>query len=180
MVVRVGSFVAAAVLCLTWAAAVEAADIKAPARIRCIAAETQALTDLGAPVDAGKVGRVDSWFANWVFSDENQPKAAPIHLYWVPSSPDGPSLTIVPSREGPKAMALLSWTEDSVLGVITTSDRLTAKSWLYGVNFPQETVIATEVQSNIAGTKGRVVKYSCDFEDKGPRIEAPASGDGLG
>ncbi len=180
MVFKPGSFVAAAVLCLAWAATAEAADIKARALIRCIVDEARALTDLDAPADSGKAGGGDSWFANWLFSEPGEAEASAIYLHWRPSSPDGPSLKIADTARGRNALTLLSWTEDSVIGVISTSDRLTAQSWLYSVNFAQESVIATQVQSNIAGARVRVVKYSCDFEDRSLHIEAPASSDGLG
>ncbi len=75
MVFKPGSFVAAAVLCLAWAATAEAADIKARALIRCIVDEARALTDLDAPADSGKAGGGDSWFANWLFSEPNEAEA---------------------------------------------------------------------------------------------------------
>ena len=45
-------------------------------------------------------------------------------------------------------------TEDSLIVSISVSDPLTAESWLFSLNFPQE--------------------YACDFSNKNRRIRAPS------
>ena len=58
---------------------------------------------------------------------------------------------------------MISRTGDSVIAVTSASDRLIAESWLITLNFAREEVMATRVQTNIAGVKGQVLRYDCTF-----------------
>ncbi|MFP6730026.1 MAG: hypothetical protein VCD50_07670 [Alphaproteobacteria bacterium] len=67
----------------------------------------------------------------------------------------------------------MSRTKDSVIVSTSASDPLTAESWLFSLNFRQEVVVATQIQTNVGGVKGKVIVYNCTFKDKSPAVEKP-------
>ena len=67
----------------------------------------------------------------------------------------------------------MSRTKDSLIAVTSASDPMTAEGWLFTLNFRQEAVIGTQIQTNVGGVKGKVIVYDCVFNDKSPAIEAP-------
>ena len=161
----------AAVVFIGWVAAggAHAADIKTGTRIDCIVGESQMLTDLGGDsVSEGRIDQIDTRFAKWIFDAKKGVESPEITLNWFPRRPGGAMLEIITLGVDRATMSLLSWTDDSLIAVTSASDHLTAEAWMYTVNFKQDSVIATRVQSNIAGVRGAVIAFSCTFEDVWP------------
>ena len=163
---------AAAAVCMSWTAAggAWAADIKTGTRIDCIAGESRMLADVGdgSGISEGRIDQIDTRFAKWIFDAKKDPESPEITLNWYPRSSDGAMLEIITLGVNRATMSLLSWTDDSLIAVLSASDQLTAEGWMYSVNFEQDLVIATRVQTNIAGVRGAVIAYSCTFLDVWP------------
>lgn len=71
------------------------------------------------------------------------------------------------------SIRIMSRTKDSLIVSTSASDPLTAESWLFTLNFRQEVVVATQIQTNVGGVKGKVIVYSCSFDDKSPAVKKP-------
>ena len=167
---RPGGRLATALAALICAGGAHAADIRTGTRIDCIAGESRMIAEIGGGGDAseGRIDRIDARFAEWIFEAKKDPESPEITLNWFPRLPDGAMLEIITLGVDRATMSLLSWTDDSLIAVTTASDQLTAEGWMYTVNFKQESVIATRVQSNIAGVRGAVIAFSCTFQDVWP------------
>lgn len=157
-----------------------AASLEFDMRITCRVDETRALTNQSQYRGGKKAEKINSWFSDWLFNDDNYSKNSAIEFDWTPWTPDGPSLKITDSDTVHNSIRLLSRTKDSLIAVTSASDTLTAESWLFTLNFRHEAVIATQIQTNIGGVKGKVVAYACDFSNKNRQIKAPEPTDGVG
>lgn len=150
-----------------------AASMEWDTRITCRVDETSSLTKQNKYQGDKKVAKIRSYFSDWLFNDDNYSQHSSIEFEWTAWTPDGPSLKITDSDTVHNSIRLLSRTKDSLIVVTSASDSLTAESWLFTLNFRHEAVIATQIQTNIGGVKGKVLVYICDFNDKHRQIKAP-------
>ena len=156
---------AAAVLMLAAAgpAAGHAAATDVRMLIECTFDESKSLTSIESYEGDAKAHKINSWFGELVLANDNQAAGSTLTLHWNPSASGGPVLEITADDTVHNSLRLISRTGDSVIAVTSASDRLTAESWLITLNFAREEVIATRVQTNIAGVKGQVLRYVCTF-----------------
>ena len=157
-----------------------AASMEWDMRITCRVDETRALTNQNQYQGDKKAVKIESYFSDWIFNDDNYPKDSTIEFDWTAWTPDGPSLKITDSDTVHNSIRLMSRTKDSLIAVTSASDPLTAESWLFTLNFRHEAVIATQIQTNIGGMKGKVLVYTCDFNNKNHQIKSPEPKDSLG
>ncbi len=163
---------------LITAPASQAADMGAPATVVCLIDRTESLLDLGGPKGASKAAAAKTRLSHWVFQGEQDLKRLPIQFFWEPRSDRGPTLRIMLNGEDRRRATLLSRTKDSLSSVLNWSDRFTTRTWLFTLNFHQELVMATKVESNIGGMKAKVFTYACDYQDTSPA--APGDGSSTG
>ena len=160
-----------------------AANLEFGMRIKCRADEFRALTNQDIyRGDKGdkKVVKIESWFSDWLFDDDNYSQDSVIEFDWTPWTPAGPSLKIFDNDTVHNSIRLLSRTKDSLIVSTSASDPLTAESWLFSLNFRLEAVVATQIQTNVGGVKGKVITYTCDFSNKNRQIKAPEPKDSVG
>lgn len=157
-----------------------AASMEWDTRITCRVDETSALINRNQYRGDKKVVKIESYFSDWLFNDDNYSKDSSIVFEWTAWTPDGPSLKITADDTHHHSIRLLSRTKDSLIAVSSSSDPMTAVGWLFSLNFRQEAVIATQIQTNIGGMKGKVLVYACDFNDKNRQIKAPEPKDSIG
>ena len=157
-----------------------AASMEWDTRITCRVDETRALIYQNQYRGDKKAVKIESYFSDWIFNDDNYSKDSTIEFDWTAWTPDGPSLKITADDTHHHSIRLLSRTKDSLIAVSSSSDSMTAVGWLFSLNFRHETVIATQVQTNIGGSKGKVVIYSCDFNNKFRQIKTTEPKDSLG
>ena len=156
-------FAAAALIAAIGPTAAHAAATDVRMLIECTFEESVSLSSIGSYEGDSKVGTINSWFGELVLAKDNQRAGSTLTLHWNPSASGGPVLEITADDTVHNLLRLISRTGDSVIAVTSASDRLTAESWLITLNFAREEVIATRVQTNIAGVKGQVLRYDCTF-----------------
>ena len=157
-----------------------AASMEWDMRITCRVDETSALINRNQYRGDKKVVKIESYFSDWLFNDDNYSKNTSIVFDWTAWTPDGPSLKITDSDTVHNSIRLMSRTKYSLIAVTSASDSMTAESWLFTLNFRHEAVIATQIQTNIGGMKGKALVYACDFNDKNRQIKAPEPKDSIG
>ena len=157
-----------------------AASLEWDTRVTCRVDETRALIYQDQYRGDKKAVKIYSYFSDWLFNDDNYSKDTSIEFDWTAWTPDGPSLKITDSDTVHNSIRLISRTKDSLIAVTSASDSLTAESWLFTLNFHHEAVIATQIQTNIGGMKGKVLVYTCDFSNKNRQIKAPEPKDSVG
>lgn len=154
---------AALVLAAAWPAGARAAATDVRMLIECTFVESKTLSSIGSYEGDAKANRIYSWFGELVLAKDNQTAGSTLNFRWNPSASGGPVLEITADDTVHNSLRVISRTDDSVIAVTSASDRLTAESWLITLNFAREEVIATRVQTNIAGVKGQVLRYACKF-----------------
>jgi hypothetical protein len=77
---------------------------------------------------------------------------------------------IDPNDKAHNLTRIRSRTKSSLIVVSSASNPFSTESWTFVFNFPVETLIATRVQSNIAGVKGEVITYDCQFHGLDPAM----------
>jgi len=159
----------AALVGVIWALPAGAADVDFATTIRCVIGESQGLTRSAEYEGDHKAERFNSWMGSMILS-AGQTKGLTVTFAWHPWTPDGPRLRVTSNDTVHNSVRVLSRTKESLIAATSASDALTAESWLFALNFRQETVIGTQVQSNVAGVKGEAVGFVCDFthEDAPP------------
>ena len=164
---------ASALLVIGWQGAARAADLEYGAVIVCNANESRSLTNADTYKGDKKALKINSWFSNWLFNDDNYSKTTTVRFDWTPWTINGPSLKIMSDDAPHNSIRIMSRTKDSLIAVTSASDPMTAEGWLFTLNFRQEAVIGTQIQTNVGGVKGKVIVYDCVFNDKSPAIKAP-------
>ena len=154
-------FAAAALIAAIWPAAGHAAATDVRMLIECTFDESKSLTSIGSYEGDAKANRINAWFGGLVLANDNQTAGSTLTMHWNPSASGGPVLEISADDTVHNSLRVISRTGDSVIAVTSASDRLTAESWLITLNFAREEVMATRVQTNIAGVKGQVLRYDC-------------------
>ena len=148
---------------IAWPDAGQAAATDVRMLIECSFDESASLTSIGSYEGDAKANQINSWFGEMVLAKDNLAAGSTLTLRWNPSASGGPALKISADDTVHNSLRVISRTNDSIIAVTSASDRLTAESWLITVNFVREEVIATRVQTNIAGVKGQVLRYTCTF-----------------
>ena len=174
------SMIFAAALLLFTAGPAMAASLEWGMRITCQLGESRALTNQDQYRGDRKAVQIESYFSDWIFNDDNYPKDATVEFDWTPWTINGPSLKIYDSNTVHNSIRVLSRTKDSLIVSTSASDPMTAESWLFSLNFRQEAVIATQIQTNVGGVKGKVLVYACDFNNKNRQIKTLEPKDSVG
>jgi len=148
-----------------------AASIDDPTYIRCISEENSALAQVSDDGIEGRSNKVRSWFVNWLFAENKNTIKSKVDFLWQPRKRGFKQFQIFTTEKPHNLISLRSKTRESLIVASSASSPITTESWLFTLNFNLETVIATRVQSNLAGVKGEVLSYQCTFEDKAPTLE---------
>ena len=152
--------------------AVYAASLHNSTYISCTSKENSALAQVAEDDSNGRSDRVRSWFVNWLFAENKNPIKSKVDFVWRPSQKGNQRIKIITTEKPHNLISLRSKTKESLIVASSASSPITTESWLFTLNFNLETVIATRVQSNLAGVKGEVLSYQCSFEDIDPSLEA--------
>lgn len=154
-----------------------AASLEFGMRITCRPDDSRSLTNTDSYKGDKKALKIESWFSEWLFNDDNYSKTTTVRFDWTPWTVNGPSLKIMADDAPHNSIRIMSRTKDSLIAVTSASDPMTAEGWLFSLNFRQEAVIGTQIQTNVGGVKGKVIVYDCVFNDKSPAIKAPVPED---
>lgn len=158
---------------MSWLGPAHAANLEFGAEIICSAGDMRSLTATDTYKGDQKALKIDSWFSEWLFNDDNYPKTTKVQFDWTPWTINGPSLKISADDAPHNSIRIMSRTKDSLIVSTSASDPMTAESWLFTINFRQEVVIGTQIQTNVGGAKGKVIVYDCVFNDKRPTVIKP-------
>ena len=150
-----------------------AANLEFGMRITCQPDESRSLTNADSYKGDKKALKIESWFSKCLFNDDNYPKTTTVRFDWTPWTINGPSLKIMADDAPHNSIRIMSRTKDSLIVSTSASDPLTAESWLFSLNFRHEAVVATQIQTNVGGVKGKVIVYNCSFTDKSPAVNKP-------
>ena len=147
----------------------QAANIRESQVISCISDESS-LLGRHKQFDARKQSeKAKSWFSEWLMGENFGEARSKIRFIWTPSgAPGGPSVRLETSDKAHNLVRLRSNTKNSLIVVTSASNPFSTESWTFAFNFAVETLIATRVQSNLAGVKGEVITYDCYFESLKP------------
>ena len=141
-----------------------AADIREPYTIGCIS-DQSSLQGRHRDYQANKQSeKAKSWFAEWMMAENFGDMQSKIRFTWNPRGPKGPQIKIDTTEKAHNLIRVRSNTRNSLIVVSSASNPLSTESWTFAFNFAVETMIATRVQSNIAGVKGEVITYDCFYE----------------
>ena len=142
----------------------QAANIRQPTAITCIS-DQSSLQGRHKDYHARKNSeKAKSWFSEWMMAENFGNMRSKIHFDWKPDTPKGPAIEIDTSDKAHNLIQVRSQTKSSLIVVSSASNPLSTESWTFVFNFEVETMIATRVQSNIAGVKGEVITYDCQFQ----------------
>ncbi|MDA9008730.1 hypothetical protein N9K16_02090 [Alphaproteobacteria bacterium] len=161
--------------CLAFGANAGAANIKYPHDISCHPVQEEAILATSKYDGHKKPEEIQSKYATWVLGAPGDTQSFEVDFEWRPAKKFPVRLMVIRNGFDRNRVTLVSSTNHSLIGVSTSSDQLTARSWLFTFNFRNEVVIGTKMQTNIAGVKGSVVHFSCDFNEKVPTLTLPKS-----
>jgi hypothetical protein len=151
-------------------AAAPAADIQLHSSISCISDESS-LQGRHRQVQAQKNSEeAKSRFAEWMMAENFADGKSKVGFVWQPRSDKGPKISIETSDKAHNLIRIRSQTRHSLIVVSSASNPFSTESWTFVLNFAVETLIATRVQSNLAGVKGEVITYDCTFESLDPAM----------
>ena len=152
---------------------VPAADITRQSEITCLSDESNLLgrhKDYQARKNSEKA---KSWFSQWMMAESFGDAKSRIKFIWTPRSNSGPKIEIETTEKPHNLINVRSKTRNSLIVVSSASSPFSTESWTFVFNFEVESMIATRVQSNVAGLKGEVITYNCSFETLFSLPEAP-------
>ena len=141
-----------------------AADIGSGALISCVSDQSSLQGRHGDAPARKPSEAAQSWFSAWLMRENFGDGRSRVSFVWRPDADDGPSITVETTEKPHNLLRLRSRTRNSLILVTSASSPFSTESWTFSINFRIETVIATRVQSNIAGVKGEVITYDCRFE----------------
>ena len=151
--------------------AAPAADIKQQNLISCVS-DRSSLQGRHKEYSArNNSEKAKSWFSEWMMAENFGDMKSRISFVWRPTGEKGPSISIETTDKPHNLIRIRSYTRESLIVVSSASSPFSAESWTFSFNFAVETLIATRVQSNIAGVKGEVITYNCLFETLEPDID---------
>ena len=144
---------------------VSAANFEIPNSISCISEESSLLGRHRKVETSKKSDEVKSRFSEWLFAENFSDGKSKLQLLWTPATDKAPEIKITTNDKPHNLLKIRSHTRDSLLFVTSASNPFSTESWTFALNFKVETLIATRVQSNIAGVKGEVITYNCEFDN---------------
>lgn len=152
---------------------IQAADIQSQATIACVSDESS-LQGRHRQTDSQKNSeQAKSRFSEWMMAENFSAGKSRINFAWQPRGDKGPSIKIDTSDKAHNLIRIRSQTRNSLIVVSSASNPFSTESWTFVLNFRVETLIATRVQSNVAGVKGEVITYDCHFDSLSPAMGEP-------
>ena len=148
--------------------AAPAADISQQSIIACISDESSLQGRHKEYVARKNSEKAKSFFSQMLLAENFGNMRSKIRFVWQPDSEKGPKIGIETTDKPHNLIKIRSRTKNSLIVVSSASSPFSAESWTFVFNFEVETMIATRVQSNIAGLKGEVITYDCRFEALDP------------
>lgn len=146
------------------------ADIKLQNSISCISDESS-LKGRHKQSDSKKNSdQAKSRFSEWMMLENFADMRSRVNFVWKPRGEKGPSIDLETTDKAHNVIRIRSYTRNSLIVVTSASNPFSTESWTFALNFSVETMIATRVQSNIAGIKGEVITYNCHFEGLDPAM----------
>ena len=155
-------------------------DINNQTYISCVSEDSSSRAQFADYEGDAKSNRIRSWFSKWLFGENKNTLKSKIDFTWRPKTDKGPQIKIITNEKPHNLISIRSKTRESLIVVSSASSPMTTESWTFSLNFNLESMIATRVQSNMAGVRGEVLSYQCQFEDVTPTIESGNSGAPIG
>ena len=149
---------------------VEAADIQQQSTITCISDESSLKGRHRQSESQKNSDQAKSRFSEWMMAENFDAGKSKVRFEWQPRGDKGPSIKIDTTDKAHNLIRIRSRTNSSLIVVSSASNPFSTESWTFVFNFPVETLIATRVQSNIAGVKGEVITYDCQFHGLDPAM----------
>ena len=141
----------------------QAASIKDKSSITCISDQSSLQGRHKEFVARKNSEKAASWFSEWMMAENFGNMKSKVYFTWKQKTPKGPAIEIETSDKAHNLIQIRSQTKNSLIVVSSASNPLSTESWTFVFNFEVETMIATRVQSNLAGVKGEVITYDCHF-----------------
>jgi hypothetical protein len=149
-----------------------AADIQLTTTIACISDESSLRGRHRQSESQKNSEQVKSRFSEWMMAENFDAGKSKVRFEWQPHGgkvgSKGASIKIDTTDKAHNLIRIRSQTKSSLIVVSSASNPFSTESWTFVFNFPVETLIATRVQSNIAGVKGEVITYDCQFHSLDP------------
>ena len=142
----------------------QAANFKIPNSIVCISDKSSLLGRHRKAETRKGSEEVQSRFSEWLFAESFGDGKSKLKFLWTPIAEKGPEIEVITTEKMHNLLKIRSHTRNSLIFVTSASNPFSTESWTFVLNFKVETLIATRVQSNIAGVKGEVITYDCQFE----------------
>ena len=155
--------------------ALPAADIQLANSIACISDESSLKGRHRQSESQKNSEQAKSRFSEWLMAENFDAGKSRIRFEWKPHGPKGPGIEIHTSDKAHNLIQVRSQTRHSLIVVSSASNPFSTESWTFVFNFRVETLIATRVQSNIAGVKGEVITYNCQFDSLDPTMADPGA-----
>ena len=155
--------------------ALPAADIQLANSISCISDESSLKGRHRQSESRQNPEQAKSRFSEWLMAENFDAGKSKVRFEWQPHGSKGPAIEIHTSDKAHNLIQIRSQTRHSLIVVSSASNPFSTESWTFVFNFRVETLIATRVQSNIAGVKGEVITYNCTFDSIDPAMADPGA-----
>ncbi len=146
----------------------QAADIKLQSSISCVSDESSLKGRHRQSESNKNSDKAKSRFSEWMMLENFADMRSRVSFVWKPRGDKGPSIKLETTDKAHNSIRIRSYTRNSLIVVTSASNPFSTESWTFALNFAVETMIATRVQSNIAGVKGEVITYNCHFDSLDP------------
>ena len=146
----------------------QAADIKLQTSISCVSDESSLKGRHKQSESLKNSDQAKSRFSEWMMLENFGDMRSRVNFVWKPRTDKGPSIELETTDKAHNSIRIRSYTRNSLIVVTSASNPFSTESWTFSLNFAVETMIATRVQSNIAGIKGEVITYNCHFDSLDP------------
>jgi len=150
-----------------------AADIQSQSSISCVSDESSLKGRHRQTESQKNSEQAKSRFSEWMMAENFDAGKSKVRFEWQPHGLRGPAIEIHTSDKAHNMIQIRSKTKHSLIVVSSASNPFSTESWTFVFNFSVETLIATRVQSNIAGVKGEVITYNCQFDSLDPTMADP-------
>ena len=151
----------------------QAADIQLQATIACVSDQSSLQGRHRQTESTKNSEQAKSRFSEWMMAENFSAGKSRINFTWRPHGDNGPGISIDTTEKAHNLIRIRSQTRDSLIVVSSASNPFSTESWTFVLNFRVETLIATRVQSNVAGVKGEVITYDCRFDSLNPAQGEP-------
>ena len=140
------------------------ADIKVTNNIACISDESSLNGRRIETAPQENSSETKSRITEWKMAENFGNQKSKINFQWIPEGEKGPAIRLETTDKPHNRIAIRSHAKDSLVVVSSTSNFYSTESWTFALNFNVETLIATRVQSNVAGVGAELITYDCRFE----------------